>query len=303
MELGKSSLLLLMSILHFNFSYAAIHGEDERFLVNKKESSLHYKYVRAVAAQLREPLLKENGRLNIQWKSLQKHVNLCADQRFAQLPTFSRCTGFLVAPDLLVTAGHCVNDEKDCRERQWVFTSEMNWKSEALFVKESETFRCKKIISRKKNQFSKNDYALIQIDKTFPSRPHLNFRREGKVGIDAKTIVIGHPTGLPLMVAAVGEILENKSLFLFKTNHDTFFGNSGSPVINTETGLVEGILTDGELDYYKPEGKNCLVNKLCSHRGDDCKKENVVRITVIPELAPGMTPAEPVFDPNRPIQL
>ena len=72
----------------------------------------------------------------------------------------------------------------------------------------------------------------------------------------------------------------------FTGDLDTFGGNSGSPVFNKRTGVVEGILVRGQKGYaYDSEG-SCyrvhVVNKICE--GENCKMEDVTRITVVEGL-------------------
>jgi hypothetical protein len=161
--------------------------------------------------------------------------------------------------------------------------------------------KCKKLLAHRKNSISKNDYALIQIESLITHRAPLSFRTSKKIK-NSKTplLVIGHPTGLPLISTDQGEILENENKVLFKISSDTFGGNSGSPVINPETRKVEGILTDGDLDYTLDKKKGCMMPYQCSAT-KKCKGENVVRITNIELLAPDMEPiVDPIFNPRTP---
>jgi V8-like Glu-specific endopeptidase len=62
-----------------------------------------------------------------------------------------------------------------------------------------------------------------------------------------------------------------------ETNLDTYAGNSGSPVFSLKNGLIVGILVAGEDDFVK--NGSCNISKKC--RPNECKGENVVRITSI----------------------
>jgi len=284
---------------------AAIYGEDNRALVdNYSESSLR-RYARSILSQLRKNSLSEvgAGASALKTKPLHQHVkNLCLDAPFAQVPTFSRCTAFLVAPDKIVTAGHCINNQKECDEAEWIFTDSLDFaetQDRKIIVPKEIQVTCKNLLAHRKNSISKNDYALIQIEQVINDRPSLIFRKEGKISTEADLLVIGHPTGLPLTSTDQAQVIDNSSDFLFKINSDTFGGNSGSPVINRETGLVEGILTDGDLDYTLDQEKGCLMPHKCDESG--CKGENTVRITNIELLAPEREPLiEPIFNPRIP---
>ncbi len=92
--------------------------------------------------------------------------------------------------------------------------------------------------------------------------------------------MIGHPTGIPTKVAGGAFVRDNSNDKFFVANLDTFGGNSGSAVVNSETGVVEGILVRGENDYVTEGG--CSVPQVCTM--DGCRGEDVTRITNIKKL-------------------
>ena len=48
-------------------------------------------------------------------------TKLCKNEKFLNQPSGANCTGFLIAEDKLLTAGHCVSFDSDCEEFYWVF--------------------------------------------------------------------------------------------------------------------------------------------------------------------------------------
>ena len=88
-----------------------------------------------------------------------------------------------------------------------------------------------------------------------------------------------HPQGLPLKFSMNAHIRDNQSESSFIVNSDTFEGNSGSPVINTKNGLVEGVLIKGENDFDLQEkaSATCQVLKYCPD--DQCIGEHILRTT------------------------
>ena len=50
-----------------------------------------------------------NGTSTLQVNNYGTSLNLCASEPFRNQPRGSFCSGFLVAPNLIATAGHCVN--------------------------------------------------------------------------------------------------------------------------------------------------------------------------------------------------
>ncbi len=297
----KTNILLIVLTLSFGLnSTAAIYGDDDRRLVFSNSTSYTKQLSLSIAAKLRsKPKAIGNNKYVISTKPLNEHVNnLCPGEKFEKAETSSNCTAFLVGEDLMVTAGHCINTQEECDNSTWLFSSEIAADLSHPIVDKADFVTCKKLINRVKNSFSKNDWAIFKVSKSTKLRPILKFRTAGKINNNAKLSVIGHPSGLPLIITDENKITNNDSEFLFKINSDTFGGNSGSPVFNEETGLVEGILTDGDSDYRLNKSRGCMEAYKCTAK--TCKGENVVRITNIPELVPNMTPKEPIFDPKRP---
>ncbi len=275
--------------------FAAIYGPDDRRLVPLNTP------IRAVFSQLAEDRFEEvEGGLVINPIALnEKYPNLCESARFAHSPTFSKCTAFLVGPDLLLTAGHCVNNQNECEQRRWVLSQKIKGE-EGEFISSEEVIKCHRLLDHKKNTASQNDYALIRI-KEAPSLPApfiFSKKNPFKESQRKRNLyVLGHPSGLPLIHSGQAHIIDDSSKFIFLINSDTFGGNSGGPVIDQESGEVFGILTNGDLDYKLNPDKGCLETYRC-HEDDDCKGESVVPIFNIPGLVPGAKPLEPVFDPR-----
>lgn len=288
----KIVFLLFFSLVN---NFAAIYGPDDRTIVPIDSQK------KAVFAQLADNRYEivPNG-LVIHSRPLQEHVtNLCTSERFALEPSFSRCTAFLIGDNLILTAGHCVNNQEECERRIWVLSQEVSGE-EGEFIPSENLIKCEKLIDQKKNSASKNDYALIQIKtsqslprpfKFSKSNPFLENQR------DKKFYILGHPSGLPLIDSGPAKIIDDTSEFIFFLDSDTFGGNSGSPVIDQESGDVFGILTNGDLDYKLNPERGCLETYKCLE-GNTCKGESVVPIYNIPFLVPGPKSREPIFDPR-----
>ena len=68
----------------------------------------------------------------------------------------------------------------------------------------------------------------------------------------------------------------------FSANLDSFEGNSGGPVFNSNDHFVEGILVRGEDDYIWDDKRDCFKVKKCLDRS--CSGEEVTRISAIKRL-------------------
>ena len=95
-------------------------------------------------------------------------------------------------------------------------------------------------------------------------------------------ISIGQPSGLPTKIVDQGAVRKNFWSGFFTVNLDIFGGNSGSAVINVETGEVEGVIVRGEMDYVYDKIADCMRVKKCKER--KCRGEEATRITKIKYL-------------------
>ena len=277
-----------------------IYGNDDRTHLNESEMATFKDLARGTAGMIPSSKLETqfDGLLTlINGRTLEQTQRVCKDEMFSQVMTAANCSGFLVGKNQLVTAGHCIKSDFDCANNKWVFDFRQDLIPEGedqLYVNSDNVYGCKKIISRALSRASKNDYALIELDREVTDRPILKFRSEGKIEDNDPLVVIGHPSGLPTIIAGGANVRTNDNDFFFQANLDTFGGNSGSAVFNAKTNTVEGILVRGETDYAYDAESGCYRVFKC--KDDECRGEDITRITVIPELVPGMTPAEPVIE-------
>lgn len=260
-----------------------IYGDDNRVDVFESSDSALVELSRSTAGMIPVENLRSSrsGEVEISAATLQSR-GICAKERFSQQISAANCSGFLVAPNVLVTAGHCIRSESDCASNKWVFDYKVDHAAQGdVTVPSTSVYNCKKIIERSLDQFSKDDYAVIELDRSVTDRRPLRFRKYGKITTGTPIAVIGHPTGLPTKIAdgAAVRSLDNK---FFVTNLDTYGGNSGSAVFNVRTSEVEGILVRGENDYVYDSVQGCQVSNRCTDTG--CRGEDVTYITNIDAL-------------------
>ena len=278
-----ASLVLASVSLTAQANEKVIYGNDDRLDPHETTNNLHLEISRSTAAMIGGSALRvdSNGEYQVSGSSLQSR-GMCASERFAKQPTAARCSGFFVGEDLLVTAGHCVKSARDCSSYKWVFDYKIDPNKDSITVAKSAVYSCKKIIKTVLDRGSKDDYALIRLDRKVVGRTALDFRRSGKVKRGTKLVVIGHPSGLPTKIADGAIVRNNNPGRYFVANLDTYGGNSGSAVFDAETGVVEGILVRGETDYVYDRRQGCRVSNRCSDTG--CRGEDVTRITNIEQL-------------------
>ena len=161
-----------------------------------------------------------------------------------------KCTGFLIEGDLLATAGHCLeqNPRRTCASYSWVFgyAVKNSRDDEAHLVRSSDVYRCREVVYAIDEwpDLYGRDFALIRLDRPVVGRAPLKMRRNGDVPDGSRLVAIGHPEGLPVKITRPGTVgAENRGAFTFSADLDIFHGNSGGPVIDADTGLVEGIVS------------------------------------------------------------
>lgn len=277
--------LLFIALLVFSTSSIAstkvIYGDDNRVDVYESNNSMFVELSKSTAAMIPNSSIKKawGGKTyTIKSKTLAQR-GICKSERFADQPTAANCSGFLVGDKYLVTAGHCIRSQSDCAGSHWVFNYKMKNSTDAnLELPANDVYRCKKIISQSLDSRTRDDYALIELDRVTDKRP-LTFRKKGKVAMNTKLVVIGHPTGLPTKIADGAWVRSVNNVYL-SANLDTYGGNSGSAVFNAVNGEVEGILVRGATDYVSNGG--CRVSNRISNTSG--RGEDVTLITNIKEL-------------------
>ncbi len=190
-----------------------------------------------------------NGTPLFESRFLDGDLPVCRDEKFAEQTSSARCSGFLISPDTLVTAGLCVSNLRDCRNYYWVFNFKKNDTSQVVnSVDKNDVYKCKKIIKQglQDNPGGPIDYAVIKLDR--PNSVGGLKISQKKINLKDKLTMFGHPSGLPLKITLNGRI-KRLGRNGFITDLDAFGGNSGSAVVNAKSGQVMGILTAGQSDY------------------------------------------------------
>jgi len=215
-------------------------------------------------------------------------AQLCKKEPFREQPIGAFCSGSLVAPDLVMTAGHCVTTTLDCAKAKMVFGYAVKEQGKnPSRVDPSEVYTCKGIVARDQDDKGA-DYALIKLDRPVPNHAPLPVNRSGGVGEGTRLFVIGHPVGLPVKIAS-GATVRNVFNYAgyFTANLDTYGGNSGSAVFNEETGLIEGILVRGGTDFEVKDplfGPKCRASVKVSDEGG--RGEDVTSVSQVLNYIP-----------------
>jgi V8-like Glu-specific endopeptidase len=255
-----------------------IYGTDNRKDIYQITSQAARRSADAVVALVKSPDLTENadGSFSLSTETFQSSYGLCGSEPFVSQPLGCFCSGFLIAPDVIATAGHCVKSQADLKTMRFVFGFRMTNATTAVTTfPAADVFAGKTLLGRALAQDG-TDYALVQLDRTVVNRTPVAVRRTGKIKDNQALYVIGHPCGLPQKYADGAKVRENTSVPFFVANLDTYGGNSGSPVFNAQNHTVEGILVRGETDFVS--NGQCSVSLVCPSTG--CRGEDVTRAPI-----------------------
>lgn len=283
----RGNLLLLFLIYFFVInSKAAIYGTDDRQDVKDVPSLVEVSS--AIAVSVPSIFLEENNdeSFNLFEPESLLDLGLCKDEKFIEQKTMGNCTGFLVGPKTLVTAGHCtanigINNmaQEYCNAFSWVFDYNLNLANDYDYNKipKNKLYKCVKAIHAVNIEnfpFSSSnignlaDFAILELDREVEGVKPLVVS-EIPLGVGDRVFTIGHPWGMPAKYSGLANVIATSFTQIFSTALDTQSGNSGGPVFNEKNEVV-GILTAGHQTDYYPTVNGCLAANRCDEAGESC---------------------------------
>ena len=255
-----------------------IYGDDNRMEVFEDKDAARQILAESVVAIMSANSVDDTlaGNVTLKGGNYGKDNMLCPSERFLEQSAPAYCSGFLVAPNIIATAGHCVASPDFCEDARIVFDFMIDKKGrDPNQVKPESVFSCRKVLTdRLENDGT--DYALVELDRPVVGREPLKFAKSAPT-VSENVFVIGHPVGLPTKIADGAAVRKNEGSY-FVANLDTFGGNSGSAVFN-DNYEVAGILVRGENDFVRRGG--CFVSFQCQN--DMCRGEDVTNPDLVAE--------------------
>lgn len=179
-----------------------------------------------------------------------KSWGYCPNQRYVDQPEPGFCSGVLVSENVILTAGHCIENASECASTKFVFDFEnrmIQTPAGEIAVPPStlskdNVYSCSKILFRREEGLE--DVALIQLDRNVMGRTPVRYRRSSAINESENMYLISSPHGMPKKNS------EGKVTFSYdyddgrralSSDYASEPGSSGGPVFNSETNLLEGI--------------------------------------------------------------
>ncbi len=210
-------------------------------------------------------------------KNYGKTYNLCDHEPFNHQPVAAgrTCTGFLVKEDVIATAAHFAHDASKLR---FVFGFKMaDPSSPVTQVPNKNIYKGTKFICRVHNRTGDMaDWALVKLDRKVEGHAVAKLS-ENNISCDRPVYVIGHPCGLPLKYAPGAKVRDVQDAY-FGADLDVYSGNSGSPVFDSASHEVVGIVVRGDNRDFRWSGE-CWLSVIYPCSGSFSKVAQCTRVS------------------------
>lgn len=171
-------------------------------------------------------------------------MGFCTDIRFSGQQYLARCSSSLIGEDLILTAGHCIDDDlkKWCREYAVVFDYAVG--AGDKIIEKKNIYNCKEVIYRKFEGAFDEDLALIRLERKVTGK-ELIVVSKNAVTVSEPLTMIGYPMGIAQKTVDDGAVTQiGPDKYSFRHKLDTFSSNSGGPLFNLR-GEQVGVLVRG----------------------------------------------------------
>ncbi|MBY0470772.1 S1 family peptidase [bacterium] len=218
---------------------------------------------------------------------LAQEQNLCPEERFRDQVRGSYCSGVLISPTRVATAGHCIVSQAQCQQTYFVFGFQLQQdRSTPTRFNPSQVYTCDRLIDRVQ-EVEGTDWAVIELERPVEGG-RLPVKLSSQLAsnplpMGLSIFMLGNPAGIPLKHGKAWVREDIPGNLFFKTNLDNFFGGSGAAVYNSKTFELEGLVTKGEPeDFVLDSQRGCKVSKRCAD--DACMGEYVTKVSAFSTL-------------------
>lgn len=244
------------------FGKADFYGSDDRQQILDSQHPRAVEWARATAVIVNRSMLTSTGSDTVfaSPSTLGERQALCQGERFASEPALGFCSSFLVAPDLVATAGHCFKQTL-CDEMSFVFDFYVGGSSENVqAIPAHNVFACREVVAQ---QWGNGlDYALVRLDRPATGRVPFTLQSTPPA-VGSRVALLGYPSGILAKLDTAGEVLRIEGTRT-RTSVDSFPGHSGGVMIDLATGNAFGVHVEGSSPSFVGGGGACNVTASCA---------------------------------------
>ncbi|MGX7004886.1 trypsin-like serine peptidase [Caballeronia sp. KNU42] len=254
----------------------SIYGTDRRKDFYEIRDIKQMAAANSVAILVKSDHYKEEAStLEVFGRRLGEELGLCSDQQYFAQPVVGYCTSFVIGPDTIATAGHCVPAKEEMANVRIVFG--FREQSNGAVIGLSQTIFKEDVyipttVVARAQEPNGADYAVIKVDRPITNHAPLVLSVDKDIAVGDEVYVIGFPSGLPMKLADNAFVRSVSTRGYFVSNLDVFGGNSGSPVFIAGSETVAGILVRGGTDYVAKD--KCNVAYVCPSGFSGCQGED-----------------------------
>ena len=246
-------------------SASVVYGDDDRREVfNHPNDDLRLIARESIVALIPTARINRqtSGDYSLLAFSLKDERGLCEDEPFGNQPVAASCSGVLITDDLVLTAGHCISQQRPCDTFKYVFNYYLDAPNRLAFIREDDVYSCERValeFDAPENDLTP-DFAIIKLDRPVEGgHVPITVRPATPLREGAPVSMIGFGSGLPAKIdsgANVADPRADRGDF-FVVNLDAFEGHSGSATFDEDNHLA-GILIGGRVpDYEYSEAEGC----------------------------------------------
>lgn len=266
---------------------------------NSNEQTLQYKHMLTNTGilvddnNIHKKTLLADRILSIFYNNTQNR-RVCEDVPFIKQIAIGTCSGVLLKPNIVATAGHCV--DKNILSKTWFFNYQngdnlalkKGYKVQRVIFKNFELIRSgysfeRNTINRQRQTIgvgplppdmhdysNYRDIALLELETEVEGYIAFNINFSPFFA-GRKAISVGYPLGLPLKQNTNGSLIEMASPYYMTTNIETLQGNSGGPLFDVETGDLIAITVNQGFNsvFGLRKGERCYGFKASSMTEND----------------------------------